>query len=77
MHGKPPETLAIAERARLKLHSIPNLHWHHHDGVLTKSGEFWSKVEDVMDEMSHYEGPDQNFAAFLDQYKQKSEMKSR
>ena len=68
VHGKPPETLAIAERAKLKLQSIPNLHWHFHDGVLTKSGEFWSKVEDVMDELSRYRGPDQSFEEFLDQY---------
>ena len=68
VHGKPPETLAIAERANLKLQSIPNIHWHFHDGVLTKSGEFWSKVEEVMDEMSCYRGPDQSFDAFLDQY---------
>jgi monoamine oxidase len=72
VHGKPPETLAIAERAHLKLQSIPNLHWHFHDGVLTKSGEFWSKVEDVMEEMSRYDGPDENFETFLDQYKRKT-----
>lgn len=68
VHGKPPETFAIAEHANLKLQSIPNLHWHFHDGVLTKSGEFWSKVEDVMDEMSRYRGPDQSFDKFLTQY---------
>lgn len=72
VHGKPPETLAIAERSHLKLQSVPNLHWHFHDGVVTKSGEFWSKVEKVMEGMSSYEGPDQNFAAFLDQYQQKT-----
>lgn len=72
VHGKPPETLAIAERAHLKLQSVPNRHWHFHDNVLTKSGEFWSKVEDVMDEMSRYQGPDQDFAAFLDQYQRKN-----
>ena len=72
VHGKPPETLDIAERARLKLQEVPNLHWHVHNGVLTKSGEFWSKVEKVMDEMSRYSGPDQSFEDFLDQYKQKT-----
>src|SRR5215216_7710959 len=40
VHGKPPETLKIVERAQLKLQTVPNLHWHLHDGVLTKSGEF-------------------------------------
>src|SRR6185503_2656555 len=37
-----------------------------------KSGEFWSKVEKVMDEMSHYSGPDQSFEEFLDRYKEKN-----
>jgi monoamine oxidase len=69
VHGKAPETFAIAERAKLKLQEIPNLHWHLRNGVLTKSGEFWSKVEAVMEEMSHYRGPDQDFMEFLNQYK--------
>jgi monoamine oxidase len=49
VHGKAPETLQIAERAQLKLHDIPNRHWHLHNGVLTKSGEFWSKVEQTQE----------------------------
>jgi monoamine oxidase len=72
VHGKPPETLAIAERAHLKLQSVPNRHWHFHARILTKSGEFWSKVEDLMEEMSRYKGPDQDFAAFLDRYKRET-----
>ena len=72
VHGKPRETFQIAERADLNLQSIPNRHWHLHNGVLTKSGEFWSKVEKVMDEMSHYSGPDQSFAEFLASYKRKN-----
>jgi len=72
VHGKPRETLHIAQRADLKLQSIPNRHWHLHNGVLTKSGDFWSKVEKVMDEMSHYSGPDQSFAEFLASYKRKN-----
>ena len=72
VHGKPPETLQIAERAHLKLQEVPNRHWHMHNGVLTKSSEFWSKVEKVMDEMSRYTGPDQNFAEYLDHYRRKT-----
>ena len=72
VHGKPRETLQIVERSDLKLQRIPNRHWHLHNGVLSKSGEFWSKVEKVMDEMSRYSGPDQSFAEFLDHYKQKT-----
>ena len=59
VHGKPPETLQIVERAKLTLQEVPNPHWHLHNGVLTKSGEFWSKVEELMKEMSGYSGPDQ------------------
>ncbi len=74
VHGKPPETLQIAERAGLTLQRIPNLHWHLHDGVLTKSGEFWSKMEDVMDQMQKYRGPDQSFAEFLDDYARRTKV---
>ena len=74
VHGKPPETLAIANRAHLTLQDVPNIHWHFHDGVVTKSGEFWSKVEAVMDEMSGYKGPDESFAAFLDEHQRKTDI---
>src|ERR1051326_4292785 len=71
VHGKPPETLTIVGRAGLKLQRVPNRHWHWHDGVLTK-GEFWSKIESLTDEMSRYDGPDQSFSEFLNNYKRKT-----
>lgn len=74
VHGKPRETLTIAERAHLALQKVPNKHWYLENGVLIKSGEFWSKVEAVMEEMSRYMGPDQSFAEFLRSYKQKTQM---
>ena len=74
VHGKAPEILAIAERAKLRLQDIPNLHWHLHNGVLTKSGEFWSKVEAVMKSMSSYRGPDQDFMEFLNHYKREHDV---
>lgn len=61
VHGEPPETLTIVERAHLALQEIPNRHWYLDNGILTRSSEFWSKVEDVMTEMSRYTGPDQGF----------------
>src|SRR5256714_9923469 len=75
VHGKPPETLTIVERAHLTLQKIPTLHWHSHDGILTKSGEFWSKVEKVTQEMTEYTGPDQAFSEFLDDYERKTQIK--
>ena len=68
IHGTPPQTFKIVERLQLSVEEIPNRHWHLHNGVLTKAGEFWSKVEDVMTEMNRYEGPDTSFAAFLGEY---------
>lgn len=76
VHGKPPETLEIVERAGLRLQEIPNRHWHFHDGVVTKSGEFWSKVEAEMEEMSRYTGADRDFASFLRQHHHTQEIES-
>ena len=74
VHGKPPETFAIVERARLELQRVPNKHWYLENGILVRSGEFWSKVEAVTEEMSRYTGPDQSFAQFLDDYKRKTQI---
>jgi monoamine oxidase len=74
VHGKPPETLTIVERAHLTLQEVPGLHWHLENGILTRSGEFWSKVEGLMEEMSRYTGPDLSFAGFLKRYKQKTQI---
>src|ERR1044071_9029176 len=74
VHGKPPETLAIVDRANLTLQKVPNRHWYWENGVLVKTGEFWSKVEDVMDDMRDYAGTDLSFAEFLNNYKRKTQI---
>lgn len=71
VHGKPSETLSIVDRAKLAIQKVPNRHWYIDNGLIVKSGEFWSKVEDVMKEMSGYKGSDESFAEFLDAYKRK------
>jgi hypothetical protein len=40
--------------------------------AFTKSDEFWSKVEELMEEMSSYSGSDQDFATYLRHYKQET-----
>lgn len=47
---------------------MPNVHWYFHNAVLTKSNEFWSNIEEAMDELADYKGPDQPFDEFLDNY---------
>lgn len=74
VHGKPPETLQIAARAHLKLQPVPNRHWYYHHGALTKSDEFWSKIETLTKEMDRYAGPDLNFAEYLEQYQRKTQI---
>ncbi|HJU92181.1 MAG TPA: NAD(P)/FAD-dependent oxidoreductase [Pyrinomonadaceae bacterium] len=74
IHGKPRETLSIVEHSKLTLQKVPNLHWYIDKGILTKSSEFWSKVEDVMEKMSGYAGPDECFAQFLTDYKRKTQI---
>ena len=68
IHGKAPEILNITERARLTIKQVPNFHWYSRNAVLSKSNEFWSKIEAAMAEMAERTGPDQSFAEFLDDY---------
>lgn len=68
VHGSPPETLAIAKRAKLDLVETENRHWYLKDGTVTDSREFWSKLEDVMEQMKQVRSRDLSFADFLTSY---------
>jgi monoamine oxidase len=68
VHGSPPETLEIAKRARIDLVQTENRHWYLNHGDITDSGEFWSKLEDVMEQMSQVRSRDLSFAEFLARY---------
>ena len=71
VHGKPSETLKLAERAGIKLIELPNTHWYFRHALLSKSAEFWSDIEAVNDELAKYKGRDESFAEFLDEYSRK------
>jgi monoamine oxidase len=68
VHGSPPETLGIAKRAQLDLVQTENRHWYLDHGNVTDSGEFWSKLEDVMEQMKQVRSRDLSFAEFLAHY---------
>jgi monoamine oxidase len=68
IHGRPHETLDIVASARLKLAEVPSRHWYVQSGTLTESGEFWSQLEDVMDQMKRVGPEDQSFDEFLETY---------
>lgn len=68
VHGQPPETLELIERAGLKLIELPNTHWYFRNALISKSNEFWSKIEAVTKATAKHTGPDESFAEFLDHY---------
>ena len=68
IHGTPRETWEIVERARLIVCDTACEHWYLRDGLLRKSGDFWSKLDEVMERMAQPEACDQSFQAFIDQY---------
>ena len=68
VHGLAPETFKLADRTAATLLEVPNVHWYFHNAVLSKTNEFWSNIEEAMDELADYKGPDESFADFLDNY---------
>jgi monoamine oxidase len=68
IHGRPPETLEIMNRTHLPLAEVPSRHWYLRDGMLTRSDEFWAKLEDLMEKMKEIKAQDQSFDEFLETY---------
>src|SRR2546430_5923789 len=65
VHGKSPALWQIANAANLKLHEVSGRHWFFQEGKISRSREFWRKVEGLMDEMRNA-GPDISLKQFLD-----------
>ena len=51
VHGKSPSLWYLAERAHLRLHETSERHWYFEDGKLSKSRDFWKKIEKLNDQM--------------------------
>ena len=64
VHGKSPELWHIAQRAHLQLYEVSERHWYFENGKLSKSDDFWTKIERLNDKMK-LSGPDQSFKDFL------------
>ncbi len=65
VHGKPPEIFQIAQAANLAVYEVSERHWYFEDGKVSKSGDFWKKIEGLMDEMKS-SGADRSLREFLD-----------
>lgn len=51
VHGRPPETFALADRVGTPLAELPPRHWYVRHRVLGDSSEFWSQVDQIMERM--------------------------
>ena len=65
VHGKSPELWQMARAANLKLYEVSGAHWYFEDGKISKSREFWRKIEGLMREMKSSKS-DRSFKDFLD-----------
>src|SRR5947207_8583883 len=45
VHGKSPALWQIADAANLKLYEVSGRHWFFQEGKISRSREFWRKVE--------------------------------
>ena len=64
IHGRSREIFSIIKEANLEFEEVTGRHWFFDDGKLSKSGAFWSAVEDIMAQMRD-EIIDRSFHDFL------------
>src|SRR5436305_458108 len=65
VHGKSPSLWQIANAANLKLYEVSGRHWYFDNGHVTKSHDFWKKIESLMDQMESAQS-DQSVRDFLE-----------
>ena len=65
VHGKSPELWQIAKAANLQLYEVSERHWYLEDGKVSKSPEFWRKIESLMSDMKSSKS-DRSFKDFID-----------
>jgi monoamine oxidase len=51
VHGKSPELFEIIKAGHLPFSEVTGRHWYFENGELSKSDDFWSKVDQVMEQM--------------------------
>ncbi|MFN2531255.1 MAG: flavin monoamine oxidase family protein [Pyrinomonadaceae bacterium] len=66
IHGKSPAIFDVIKSAKLRVSEVTGRHWYFENGVLSKSHDFWSKVNELMDRMKSA-ASDESFADYLKQ----------
>jgi monoamine oxidase len=65
VHGKSPALWQIAKAANLDLYEVSERHWYFEGGKVTKSRQFWQKIESLTNDMKALKN-DCSFKSFLD-----------
>lgn len=65
VHGKSLELCQGARAANLQLYEVSERHWYFENGKLSRSRDYWKKIESVMDQMRS-SPVDQSLKQFLD-----------
>ncbi|HSS18482.1 MAG TPA: NAD(P)/FAD-dependent oxidoreductase [Pyrinomonadaceae bacterium] len=65
VHGKHPALMKILDDAGINFCDVSDRHWYFEKGKLSKTHDFWNKLNAVMDLMRS-DQPDRTFADFLD-----------
>jgi len=65
VHGKSPELFEIIKESHLPFSEVTERHWHFENGELSKSYDFWSKVDQLMEHMKSVP-VDCSFKSYLD-----------
>jgi len=68
VHGRPPEIFDIARAAGLRLCELNQRHLQLRDGLLTKSDEIWSELEEIMNGIRDVREPDLSFREYINRY---------
>jgi len=65
VHGESPELWQIADKLSAKPYEVAERHWYFENGKLSRSSDFWEKIEGLMLRMKSAK-TDQSFKDFLD-----------
>ena len=65
VHGKSPELFEIIKAGHLPFSEVTGRHWYFENGELSKSDDFWSKVDQLMEQMKSV-SVDCSVKSFLD-----------
>ena len=65
LHGKTPETDAIAEAAHLHVMDVVGDHWRAEHGRFSDVGDFFERVDRVLGKLDPQRTPDRSFTEFL------------